>query len=98
MSEAAELMRWVVGVDLRPHSHGAINFAAWLRANDKTGQAAREALHVVESRRCELPESPARAELLGRAKQATIAALTARKAIDAFAHIDAIEGEDVIDT
>ena len=91
-------MRWVVGVDLRPHSHGAINFAAWLHAHDKTGQAALEALHVVESRLFELPESPARAELLGRAKQATIAALTARKAIDAFAHIDAIEGEDVIDT
>lgn len=98
MSEPAELMRWVVGVDLRPHSHGAINFAAWLHAHDKTGQAALEALHVVESRLFNLPESPPRAELLGRAKQATIAALAARKAVDAFAHVDAIEGEDVIDT
>ncbi|MFO7562393.1 MAG: universal stress protein [Enhygromyxa sp.] len=98
MSEPAEMMRWVVGVDLRPHSHGAINFATWLHAHDKTGQAALEALHVVESRLFELPEAPARAELLGRAKQATIAALTARKGLDAFAHIDAIEGEDVIDT
>src|SRR5690606_38028598 len=46
----------------------------------------------------ELPEAPSRAELLGRAKQATIAALTARNAVDAFAHVDAIEGDDVIDT
>jgi nucleotide-binding universal stress UspA family protein len=98
MSEAAEMMRWVVGIDLRPHCHGAINFAAWLHAHDKTGQAVLEALHVVESRLFDLPESPARAELLGRAKQATIAALTARNALDVFAHVDAIEGEDVIDT
>lgn len=94
----AELMRWVVGVDLRPHSHGAINFAAWLHANDKTGQVTLEALHVIESRLFELPEAPPRAELIGRAKQATIAALTARRAVDAFAHIDAIEADDVIDT
>ncbi len=98
MSEAAELMRWVVGVDLRPHSHGAINFAAWLHDSDKTGEAAIEALHVVESRLFELPEAPARSALLGNAKQATIAALAARNALDAFAHVDAIEAEDVIDT
>jgi nucleotide-binding universal stress UspA family protein len=98
MTEPAELMRWVVGVDLRPHSHGAINFAAWLHAHDQTGNAALEALHVVESRLFELPEAPARAALLGNAKQATIAALTARQAVDAFAHIDAIESNDVIDT
>ncbi|HVH97415.1 MAG TPA: universal stress protein [Enhygromyxa sp.] len=94
----AELMRWVVGVDLRPHSHGAINFAAWLHAHDQTGQASLEALHVVDSGLLELPEAPARAAVLGRAKQAAIAALTARRALDAFAHVDAIEAGDVIDT
>lgn len=94
----AELMRWVVGVDLRPHSHGAINFAAWLHAHDQTGQASLEALHVVDSGLLELPEAPARAAVLGRAKQAAIAALTARHALDAFAHVDAIEAGDVIDT
>lgn len=97
MSGAA-LMRWVVGVDLRPHSHGAINFAAWLRAHDQTGQARFEALHLVDRSLFELPDAPARAALLGRAKQATIAALSARHALDAFASVDAIEADDVIDT
>jgi len=95
---AAALMRWVVGVDLRPHSHGAINFAAWLAAHDKTGHAALEALHVVHSSLLSLPEAPARAELLGRAKQATIAALAARQAVDGFANVDAIEGDSVVET
>jgi nucleotide-binding universal stress UspA family protein len=98
MSEHAELMRWVVGVDLRPHSHGAINFAAWLHAQDQTGQAEFEALHMVESDLFELPDAPPRAAVLGRAKQATIAALTARNALEVFAHVDAIEADDVIDT
>jgi nucleotide-binding universal stress UspA family protein len=35
--------------------------------------------------------------VLGDAKRATIAALVARKAADAFAHIDAIEADDVVD-
>jgi nucleotide-binding universal stress UspA family protein len=98
MSAAAELMRWVVGVDLRPHSHGAINFAAWLRAQDQTGQARLEALHVVDKRVFELPDAPAPTIVLSRAKQATIAALSARHVLDAFAHVDAIEADDVIDT
>lgn len=85
MSEPAELMRWVVGVDLRPHSHGAINFAAWLRDQDQTGQASFEALHVVENRLFELPEAPPRPIVLGRAKQATIAALTADNVVDTLA-------------
>ncbi len=98
MTEFGALMRWVVGVDLRPHSHGAINFATWLHAHDQTGEAAFEALHVVENRLFELPEAPARAALLGNAKQATIAALTARKAVDEFDHIAALEADDVTDT
>lgn len=98
MSEPAELMRWVVGVDLRPHSHGAINFAAWLRDQDQTGQASFEALHVVENRLFELPEAPPRPIVLGRAKQATIAALTARSGLHAFDRVEAIAADNVVDT
>jgi nucleotide-binding universal stress UspA family protein len=98
MTDKREFMRWVVGIDQRAHSHGAINFAAWLRAHDRTGAVTLDALHVVESRLLRLPEAPAAAAVIGRAEQATIAALTARKAVDAFAHVDAIEGEDVVET
>jgi nucleotide-binding universal stress UspA family protein len=94
MSAPVDIMRWVVGIDLRPHCHGAINFAGWLKAHDQTGQARFEALHVVENRLFELPESPSRVAVLGHAKQATIAALTARNAVDVFDHVDSIEGDD----
>jgi nucleotide-binding universal stress UspA family protein len=97
MSAPVEFMHWVVGIDLRPHCHGAINFASWLKAHDQTGQARFEALHVIENRLFELPESPSRAAVLGRAKQATIAALTARNAVEVFDHVDAIEGDDATD-
>jgi nucleotide-binding universal stress UspA family protein len=97
MTETREFMRWVVGIDQRAHSHGAIHFAAWLHDHDRTGAATLDALHVVESRLLRLPEAPAAAAMIGRAEQATIAALTARKAVDAFAPVDAIEGEDVVE-
>lgn len=91
-------LRWVVGLDLRPHSHGAIQFAAWLHAHAAAGAVTLEGLHVVENRLLGLPDAPARAALVGRAKQATVAALTARQALDAFAHVDAVEADEVVDT
>jgi nucleotide-binding universal stress UspA family protein len=38
---------WVVGLDLRPHSQGAIEFAKWLHSHDSTSPGFR-AVHVME--------------------------------------------------
>lgn len=93
-----EPMRWVVGLDLRPHSHGAINFAAWLHRHDQTGAMSFDGLHVVESALFELPEAPAHVELLGHAEKAARAALQVRDAADAFSSVDAVDAVDVVET
>ncbi|ABS25238.1 universal stress protein [Anaeromyxobacter sp. Fw109-5] len=42
-------MNWIVGIDLRPLSHGALQFAAWLAANAGAGGADRFVpVHVLE--------------------------------------------------
>lgn len=88
-------MRWVIGLDLRPHSHGAINFAAWLRDHDHGDVMSIDGLHVVESRLFELPEAPARTQLLGQADKAAHATIAVRKATDAFSSVDVVESSDV---
>ncbi|MCA9681419.1 MAG: universal stress protein, partial [Myxococcales bacterium] len=106
MSENVEIdkdvMRWVVGLDLRPHSHGAINFARWLHEQDRGGELGHElvieGLHMVDSALFDLPSTGAPAEVLGNARRAAEAALVARGAREAFAHVDAVETEDVVDT
>lgn len=106
MAETTEIkkdvMRWVVGLDLRPHSHGAINFASWLHEHDRGGELGHEliieGLHLVDSAVLELPDTPSRTEILGNAKRAALAALVARKAAEAFAHVDAVEARDLVDT
>jgi nucleotide-binding universal stress UspA family protein len=98
-------MRWVVGLDLRPHSHGAINFASWLRANDKHPDQLRiDGLHVVEARLFNLPHGKSHAEVVGDALKAARVAVSVRGASDAFSSIDVVEsipllegGGDVVD-
>ncbi|PRQ04325.1 Universal stress protein family protein [Enhygromyxa salina] len=97
MSTQDKSMRWVVGLDLRPHCHGAINFAVWLRQHYRGGQLKIDGLHVVENALFELPESPPRAELLGGAKKAAHAAVLTRDATEAFSTIDVVAGEQVTD-
>ncbi len=41
-------MRWIVGLDLRPASHGAIEFAAWLKKHASGHRMT--GLHVIERR------------------------------------------------
>ncbi len=91
-------MRFVVGIDLRAHSHGAINFAAWLREHAQTGSMVIDGLHVIESGLLELPAVQPQVELVDDARKATQAALRARQAEAAFSSVDVIEARDVIDT
>jgi nucleotide-binding universal stress UspA family protein len=96
--ESTSPVRWVVGIDLRAHSNGAINFASWLHAHDQSGSMIIDGLHVIENALFELPAVPAHVELLDEARKATIAALHARNAEAAFTSVDVIEADDVIDT
>jgi nucleotide-binding universal stress UspA family protein len=96
--ESTSPIRWVVGIDLRAHSHGAINFASWLRAHDQRASMIIDGLHVIENALFELPAAPAHVELIEEARKATIAALHARDAEAAFSSVDVIEADDVIDT
>ncbi|NVB37768.1 universal stress protein [Pseudenhygromyxa sp. WMMC2535] len=97
-----DLMRWVVALDLRPHSHGAINFARWLHEQDKGGELGHElsieGLHMVDASLLDLPEAGARAQVLGNARKAADAGLAARGAREAFAHVDAVETQDVVES
>jgi nucleotide-binding universal stress UspA family protein len=90
-------MRWIVGLDLRSHSHGAINFATWLRAHDESGAMIIDGLHVVESGLFTLPDAPAHVELLGEASKAAHTAVRVRDAEQTFSSIDTVEAEDVVE-
>jgi nucleotide-binding universal stress UspA family protein len=96
--ESQSPLRWVVGIDLRAHSHGAINFASWLREHDCSGSMVIDGLHVIENALFELPAVPAHVELVDDARKATLAALQARDATEAFSSVDVVEADDVIDT
>lgn len=91
-------MRWVVGLDLRPHSHGAINFAAWLRVHDQAETMTIEGLHVVENALFDLPDAPSYVEIMSAAKHAATTAVQVRGAAAAFSTIEAVEADDVSDT
>ncbi len=41
-------MKWIVGLDLRPRSHGALQFARWLSGQGGAGQDRLVVLHVLE--------------------------------------------------
>lgn len=101
MSDEAPMrspMRWIVGLDLRAHSHGAINFAAWLRVHDQSGAMIVDGLHVVENGLLELPAVGSRVEVLAAAKHAAVTAVQVRHAAAAFSTIDVVEADDVSDT
>jgi nucleotide-binding universal stress UspA family protein len=91
-------MRWVVGIDLRAHGNGAINFANWLHAHDQSGAMIIDGIHVIESALFELPAVASQVEVLADARKATLAALHARHAEAAFSSVDALEADDTIDT
>ena len=90
--------RWVTGIDLRPHSHGAINFSRWLHAHDEDSQLSFDALHVVDTRALELPEAPSRTELVGRARSATQTALKVRSALELFDSVSIVDSDSVVET
>ncbi|KIG18370.1 Universal stress protein family 4 [Enhygromyxa salina] len=91
-------MRWVVGLDLRPHSHGAINFAQWLRAHDKQPEQLRiDGLHVVEARMFNLPGGKSRAEVVGDALKAARVAVSVRNASEAFDSVNVVESIPSVD-
>src|SRR5689334_14253889 len=96
--ESESSLRWVVGIDLRARSHGAINFAAWLREHDRNGSMVIDGLHVIDSALFELPTAPPHVELLDDARKATFAALQARDADATFSSVDVIEADNVVDT
>lgn len=87
--------RWVVGLDLRPASHGAINFALWLRAQTRGEPPRIDGLHIVEPLLLELPEAPSRVEVLADARKAADTALSVRGASEAFASVDVVSGDPV---
>lgn len=98
MHDSKLTMRWIVGLDLRPHSHGAIRFAQWLRAHDKhADQLQIDGLHVIEAKRFNLPDRKPHAEIVGDALKAARAAITARGASDAFSTIDVAESGPAIE-
>lgn len=44
-------MRWIVGIDLRERSHGAVHMAAWMRAHYRGAEPAEfVGIHVVDER------------------------------------------------
>ncbi|PRQ09696.1 Universal stress protein family protein [Enhygromyxa salina] len=91
-------MRWVVGLDLRPHSHGAINFAQWLRAHDQQPAQLRiDGLHVVEARMFKLPGGKSRAEVVGEALRAARVAVAVRDASEAFSSVNVVESIPTVD-
>ena len=98
MSEDLHEQRWLVGLDLRPHSHGAINFARWLAARDQAGSMRLDGLHVIPEHLLELPTAPARAQLVGNAERATRATLEARGADEAFRSLEIVISHEVVDT
>ena len=94
MRENERYMRWVVGLDLRPHSHGAINFAQWLRAHDKQPDHLRiDGLHVVEAGLFKLPDGKSRAQVVGDALKAARVAIAVRDASEAFSSVNVVEAK-----
>ncbi len=93
-----ETMRWLVGLDLRPHGHGAIELAAWLKDKDWSGErVVLDALHVVDEGALDLHDQGPRPLVLQQAKAAAEAALIAHDVRDRFAHVDALPSVDVVD-
>lgn len=90
--------RWVTGLDLRPHSHGAINFTRWLHAHDKGGALTFDGLHVVDAVALELPSAPSKTELVGAARAAARTALEVRGAREIFSSVDVIDSDEVVET
>ena len=93
-----DVMRWVVGLDLRAHSSGAIHFANWLYQQGQPGTQMLTGLHAVDPEVFKLARAPSRSEVLGSARKAAEAAVLSRGARPAFTAIDAVESEDVIES
>jgi nucleotide-binding universal stress UspA family protein len=75
-------MKWIVGLDLRPHSHGALAFAAWLSANARDQSFV--GLHVVEERDLPVSGSAAIDPIVRAARDHTLATLRATHTTDAL--------------
>jgi nucleotide-binding universal stress UspA family protein len=89
-------MRWIVGIDLRERSHGAIAFAAWVRA--QTQAHTFIAAHATPQPQTSLGEPPIDLEALhAEALEVLGRELDARGAADAFEDrglIEALAPED----
>lgn len=68
-------MKWIVGLDLRPNSHGALSLASWLHTNAR--EQTFVGLHVVEERELPLAGSAAIEPIVAAARDHTIARLRA---------------------
>lgn len=93
----SESLRFVVAIDLRAHSHGAINFARWLREHDRSGRMVIDGLHVIDSSVFE-PANQPRVQVIDGARKAAQAAVHARQAEAAFSSIEVVEADDVVET
>lgn len=87
------LVRWIVGLDLRPHSLGAVRTAHWLAQHGPAGARQRFfGVHVVP----QLPRVSARDdvmdELCERAHEHAAHVVAQAGASDAFRRIDAVPG------
>lgn len=64
-----ERMRWIVGIDLRERSHGAVHMAAWMRAQYRgTEPAEFFGIHVVDERLRD--SAKVMSEVIGAGRQA----------------------------
>lgn len=86
--------RWRVGLDLRPRSHGAARFAAWLHERDPSIHL--DGVHLVDASLLELPDSGARVQLVDRARRAAEAALESLGVREHYQHVHALVTTDVV--
>jgi nucleotide-binding universal stress UspA family protein len=80
-------VKWIVGLDLRPSSQGALHFATWLRGLSSAERL--EAVHVIEGAGGENPES-----LEAPARAATERVLDREQARSKFGDVAVVRGSD----
>ncbi len=84
--------QWIVGVDLRKRSDGAVRFATWLQAHMRERPPELRGVHVLETSQLKaLRKFGSRAEIIGRLEaEARLVAKNAGAA-DALASLDVVE-------
>jgi len=87
-------MKWIVGVDLRHCSDGAIKFGAWLRSSQSAGSPSElVGVHVIEAKQlASLDRFDGRARVLKRIEDESKLVVRNAGVADAFAEIDVVEG------